>query len=103
MFKRYILLSAAVLLLMGMLVGCGKTETGAVLVGDVAEINGSTAIVTVSSADPKESFVSSVQISVDEDLQLAVGDDVIITFSGKSTKDLPAQLIGVTEVQKITE
>ena len=104
MAKRYLLILAALLLTVCMFTGCGdKTENGAVLIGEVISVEENTAVMTVTLADPKESFVASAQFAIPSDLQVAVGDDLIVTFSGESTKDIPAQLIGVTEIGKITE
>ena len=104
MAKRYLLILAVLLLAVCMFTGCGdKAENAAVLIGEVTLLEENTAVMTVASADPKECFVSSAQFVIPADLQLEVGDDLIVTFSGESTKDIPAQLIGVTEIQKITE
>ena len=104
MLRKRMLQLAAGMLAMFLFVGCGTRDDGlAKLTGTVTQIDGSIAVIEADEANPQASFVSPVQISISDELkeQLAVGSKVEVTFSGESTKDYPAHLIGVTEIRRV--
>lgn len=101
---RYFRLLPAFLLCVAlMLTGCGKQSGEAVLKGTVYALQEQTAIVEVTEADPKESYVSRAEIPVPDELaeKLSVGSQVKITFSGKSDKQNPAQLYDIIRVEVV--
>lgn len=89
-----------------LLCGCQKkAEAMVVLQGTVTELGQGTAMVEITEADPEEGFVSPVQIMVSDELsgQIALGSRVSITYTGISTKDMPAGLLDVIEIKVMKE